>query len=107
MTNLSEKYKSRQDKRFPKRAAPPEEIAKRRAERRELGLRCREIFEQIRPELIEEHYNWFVAIDPDTGDYLIDPKFLGIIEKIRDRYGETDAMLTTFRLNERGTCGRI
>jgi hypothetical protein len=107
MTHRSEKQKPQRVRIFPERTIRPEEIARRKAERTKLGLRCREIFERIRPQLIEKHYNWFIAIEPDTGEYLIDPKFLGILEKIRERYGDTDAMLTTFRLNERGTCGRI
>ena len=107
MTNLSEKQKPRRGRICPERTILPEEIARRKAERTKLGLRCREIFEQIRPQLIEKHYNWFIAIEPNTGEYLIDPKLLGILAKIRERYGDTDAMLTTFRLNEKGTCGRV
>ncbi|NET62017.1 MAG: hypothetical protein F6K47_39630 [Symploca sp. SIO2E6] len=107
MTNLSQRRKPRRGRICPERTVSLEEIARRKAERTKLGLRCREIFEQIRPQLIEKHYNWFIAIEPDTGEYLIDPKFLGIMEKIRERYGDTNAMLTTFCLNERGTCGRL
>lgn len=107
MTHLSNKQKPRRGTICPERTILPEEIARRKAERKQFGLRCREIFERIRPQLIEKHYNWFIAIEPDTGEYLIDPKFLGILEQIRERYSDTDAMLTTFRLNERGTCGRI
>jgi hypothetical protein len=37
-----------------------------------LAARCRVIFERLRPTLIETHYNWHIAIDPDTEQYLIE-----------------------------------
>lgn len=77
-------------------------------QRDELGMRCRAVFERLRPTLIETHYNWHIAIDPDTEQYLIDPTLKGITQKIRDAYGETsEVKLTIFRLNDTGTCGRI
>ena len=107
MTQLSEKRKALRARISPERATPPEELARRAAERTELGLRGRAIFERIRTELIDEYYNWFIAIDPDSEEYLIDPKLLGIVQKIKERYGDKSMMLTTFRLNETGNCGRI
>lgn len=78
-------------------------------ERRDaLGISCRAVFERLRPTLIETHYNWHIAIDPDTEQYLIDPTLKGITQKIRDAYGKTsEVKLTIFRLNDTGTCGRI
>jgi hypothetical protein len=107
MPELSEKPKPRRGRIFPERTIPPEELARRKAERTKLGLRCREIFERLRPELIEKYYNWFIAIEPDSGEYLLDPKLMELIDKVQKKYGDTDAMLTTFRLNETGNCGRI
>lgn len=107
MAELSEKPKPRRGRIFPERNIPPEELARRKVERTKIGLRCREIFQRLRPELIEKYYNWFIAIEPDSGEYLIDPEFLGIIQKIKTQYGDKDVMLTTFRLNETGACGRI
>ena len=77
-------------------------------QRSELGMRCRAVFERLRPTLIETHYNWHIAIDPDTEQYLIDPSLKGVTQKIRDVYGETsEVKLTIFRLNDTGTCGSI
>ena len=56
---------------------------------------------------MEKYYNWLIAIEPDTGEYIIDPKLEGIIQKIKERYGDEKVMLTAFRLNEEGYCGRI
>ncbi|MEG3970200.1 MULTISPECIES: hypothetical protein [unclassified Microcoleus] len=107
MTQLSEKRKALRNRISPEQTIPPEELARRKAERTELGLRGRAIFERIRPKLIDEYYNWFIAIEPDSEEYLIDPKLLGIVQKIKEQYGDKNVMLTTFRLNETGTCGRI
>lgn len=107
MTQLPEKRQPRRGRIFPEYTVPPEEIARRRAERTELGLRCKAIFERIRPELMEKYYNWLIAIEPETGEYVVDPKLEGIIQKIKERYGDEKVMLTTFRLNEEGYCGRI
>lgn len=107
MTQLSSKRKALRDRISPERITPPEELARREAERTELRWRGQKIFERIRPELIGEYYNWFIAIDPDSEEYLIDPTLLGIVKKIKEQYGDQSVMLTTFRLNETGTCGRI
>jgi hypothetical protein len=95
------------------RILPPSPIApgekNRRTEQGDaLATRCRAIFERLRPQLIEAHYNWHIAIDPDTEQYLLDPTLLGITQKIRSVYGNTgEVKLTIFRLNDTGTCGRL
>ncbi len=85
----------------------PEEINLRQAQRQELGARCRTIFECLRPQLIDNHYNWFIAIDAESENYLIDAKLEGLLQQIRARYTNPDAKLTIFRLNEIGACGTI
>jgi len=37
------------------------------------GQRCRVIFDQVVPQLIADHYDWSIIIEPDSGDYFIDP----------------------------------
>lgn len=107
MTQLSEKRKALRGRISPERITPPEELARRKAERTKLGLRCRKIFERIRPELIDKYYNWYIAIEPDSEEYVIDRKFLGIIQKVKEQYTAPDVRLTIFCLNETGSCGRI
>ena len=73
-----------------------------------LAIQCRNIFEKLRPQLIETYYNWHIAIDPHTEEYIIDPTLKGITHKIRDKSGYTNQVkLTIFRLNDTGTCGRV
>lgn len=92
-------------RRLPRKPLPPEEIAKREAERAEFRARCQVMFEKLREQLIEEHYNWFIAFDPDSEEFLIDPSFEGIFDKLRE--SDLCGKGTIFRLNETGACGRI
>lgn len=84
------------------------DVCRSNEQREAFGMRCRAVFERLRPTLIETHFNWHIAIDPDTEQYLIDPTLKGITQKIRDTYGRaSEVKLTIFRLNDTGTCGRI
>ena len=52
------------------------------------------------------HYNWFIAIDAETGNYLVDSKFDGLMQQVKIHYPSNGKVrLTTFRLNEHGYCG--
>ncbi|WP_414544992.1 hypothetical protein [Nostoc sp. CCY0012] len=72
-----------------------------------LALPCRVIFERLREQLIETHYNWFIAIDPESKNYWIDQTFPGINRPVCYFYGDNDPKLTIFRLNETGTCCKL
>ncbi len=56
---------------------------------------------------MKHYYNWFIAIEPESGEYLIDPKLMKLIERVQEKYGDKNVKLTAFRLNETGSCGRI
>jgi hypothetical protein len=66
---------------------------------------CYQIFEQLRPELIENHYNWFIIIEPESGDYFMDEDELVAFQKARENYPQHQFFF--FRLNETGICGKI
>jgi hypothetical protein len=79
-----------------------------RAQRDDLAHKCQIVFDRVYSQLIENHYNWHIAIDPDTEQYLIDPTLMGITAQIKDTYDDRSTVkLTIFRLNETGTCGRL
>lgn len=104
MTQLSQRGR----RNLPHKPIPPEEKEKRQQLRDELAARCRIIFERVRPSLIEAHHNWYIAIDPDTEQYIIDSTFNGITKKVVDAYGySNEPKLTMFRLNDTGSCGKI
>lgn len=83
----------------------PEEIARRKAEDDEFGQRCEKIFWKVQPELIKDHYNWSMYIEPNSGDYFIDPDPKVCFQKARAKH--PNAILGQMRINETGVCGRI
>jgi len=72
MTNIKSVRRRQQGRIFPEFTIPPEELAKREAERNARGEKARVVFNQVRPELIKDHYNWFMVIEPNSADYFID-----------------------------------
>jgi hypothetical protein len=105
MTESISKLPKRRGRILPERTLSPEEIAKRKAEREIFHRRCRAIFERVRPELIDKHYNWYIAVEPDSGDYFIAPSIEVASQKARDKH--PNAIHGAFCLNESGTTGRI
>lgn len=104
MTQLSQPRRTN----LPRKPIPPEELRRRQQQRDDLAYRCRIIFERVRPSLIDAHYNWYIAIDPDTEEYIIDQTFDGITKKVVNAYGySNEPKLTMFRLNDTGSCGKI
>ncbi|MFN6537739.1 MAG: hypothetical protein RM021_015400 [Nostoc sp. EkiNYC01] len=83
----------------------PEELARRKTEDEAYYRRCRAIFERVRPDLIEEHYGWYIAVEPDSGDYLIDADIMQAHKKALEKY--PDNRHCVFCLNETGTTGTI
>jgi hypothetical protein len=91
---------------FPDRPRlSPEEIARRKAENEVFAKRCRVIFDRVYPELVVEHFDWFILIEPDSGDYFIDPDHDVAFQQARQKHPTADIL--AMRLNETGTCGRI
>lgn len=90
---------------FPEYNLSPEELAKRQTEIDVFCQRCKVIWQKACPELIKDHYNWFMMIDPESGDYFIDSDEIAAEQKARQKYPH--GMLGTFRLNETGACGLI
>ena len=105
MTTTKPVRPRRQGRLFPKYTIPPEELALRETEKNTRGKKARIYFDQICPQLIDEHYNWFITIEPNSGNYFIDKDIEVADQKARHQY--PNGWLVTFRLNETGTCGRI
>ena len=91
---------------FPNRPRiSPQDKARRRAENEAFVQRCRAIFWQVYPELVTNYYNWSIMIEPDSGDYFIDPDPESAFQKARQKHPK--ARILEKRLNETGTCGRL
>jgi hypothetical protein len=91
---------------FPDRPPlSPEEKARRHAEREAFSKRCQVIFDRVYPELVKEHYNWAIIIEPESGEYFIDLDPEVAFQKAKQKY--PTAIMLEMRLTETGTCGRI
>jgi hypothetical protein len=105
MTHTKPTRPRRQGRIFPEFTIPPEELARREAEKNARVKRYREVFAQVSPQLINDHYNWFIIIEPNSGDYFIDPHEEVAMQKARQKY--PSGMVGIKRLNETETCGKI
>lgn len=105
MTQLSSNHTPRRGRVFPERQLSAEDKAQRQAEDKLFYQRCRLIFDRVQPELIKDHYDWFIVIEPLSGDYIIDPDENLARTKAREQFG--DKMRLMMRINETRTCGRI
>ena len=105
MTQLSHNCTPRRGRVFPEHQLSPEEKARRKTESEAFVQRCRAVFDRVQPELIKEHYDWYIIIEPESCDYVIDPDEPVARRKARDKFGEATRLIMC--LNERGTCGRI
>ncbi len=82
-----------------------EQIAQRKAESHAFAERCRAIFNRVAPQLMADHYDWSIHIEPDSGDYFIDPDSEICYQKARLQHPTKKLM--EMCLNETGACGRI
>ncbi|MCP2731635.1 hypothetical protein [Limnofasciculus baicalensis] len=105
MTQITSTPPRRRGRLFPEYTIPPEELARRKAEKEIRSRRYWEVFAQVSPQLIDDHYNWFIVIEANTGDYFIDSDEEVAVQKARQKY--PSGMVGIMRLNETGTCGKI
>mgnify|MGYP006950265888 FL=1 len=105
MTQSTPKRSLRRGRIFPELTSTPEERARRKAEDEVVYRRCRAVFDRVCPELITEHYDWYIAIDPNSGDYFVDQDKEQAHKKALQKY--PDAIHYVFGLNETGTTGTI
>ncbi len=90
---------------FPERQLSQEEIHRRRTESKELSRRCHLVFDKVKPQLIEDHYEWYIVIEPDSGDYFIDQEADLASNKAHEKYPDKKCLV--LRINETGACGRV
>lgn len=106
MTQVTRRRVPRGTPLFPDRPRlSSEEVAQRKAKRETFARRCREIFWRVYPELVRGHYDWFIYIEPDSGDYFLDRDRDVARQKAKQKY--PSALLMAMRVNETGTVGKI
>lgn len=82
-----------------------EQKAQWKAEHKAFYQRCKPVFDRVQPELIKTHYNWYMAVEPESGEYFLGEDALMVAQKAHEKY--PNARLHVFRINETGVCGRI
>ncbi|MBC6433155.1 hypothetical protein FM036_21520 [Nostoc sp. HG1] len=105
MTEAKSARAVRRGRIFPEIQWTEHHKAQWKAERQAFKERCQSIFEQVQPQFIKTHYNWYMAVEPESGEYFIDRDALVVADKAHEKY--PNAKLCVFRINETGVCGRI
>ena len=105
MTEAKHTRTLRQRRIFPEIQWTEQQKAQWKAERQAFKERCQPIFERVKPEFIKTYYNWYMAVEPESGEYFINEDALVVAQKAHEKY--PNARLHVFRINETGTCGII
>lgn len=90
---------------FPEIQWSEEKKAAHKARQEAFYQRCWAIFEQLKPEIFEKYYGWYIAIEPDSGDYFIDKDQEVASRKAREKH--PNVIHHMFGINETGVSGRI
>ena len=106
MTQTKTNRKIRRGRIFPEIQWSEEKKAQWEAEHEAFYQRCKPIFDRLQPELIKTHYNWYMVVEPDSGDYFIDKDEEVATQMARQKHpGNTRLFL--FTINETGVSGTI
>lgn len=105
MIETKTKHKARRGRIFPEIQWSDEKKAAWKANQEALYKQCRAIFERVQPELIKTHYNWFMAIEPNSEDYFLHHNEEIATKMFRQKYPNAIPML--FKINETGICGTL
>ncbi len=90
---------------FPEIQWTEEQKVQWRSELEATYQRCKVIFDRIQPELIKTHHNWFLAVEPDSGDYFINQDEELVTQMCLQKH--PNAIPFIFVINETGVAGRI
>jgi len=97
--------KVRRGRIFPEIQWTPEQITQSKAKNQAIYQHCKIIFERVKPQFIKAHYNWFMAIEPNSKEYFLDKNEEIATHKLRQKHPEGIPVL--FKINETGACGTI
>jgi len=105
MTEAKSTHQTRRGRIFPEIEWTEEQQFQWKAEREAFKERCQLIFAQVQPQFIKTHYNWFIAVEPESGEYFLDKDVLSVAKQAQKKY--PNAKVQVFRINETGACGKI
>ncbi len=105
MTEIKTNRKGRRGRIFPEIQWSEEKKAQWEAEQEAFRQRCQPIFQEVKPKLIKTHYNWYMAVEPKSGDYFVAEDEMEAINM--SRHEHPNAPVFIFRINETGVAGTI
>ena len=105
MTQSTPQRVVRRGRVFPEIQWTDEQKAEDRARRKAFSERCWVIFERLKPEILDKYYGWYIAIEPDSGDYFIDQDQEVASKMAREKYPHVIHHI--YGINETGVSGRI
>jgi hypothetical protein len=105
MTETKPTRVARRGRIFPETQWTPEQLEQWRTKQEAFYQRCKPIFDQVQPELIKTHYNLYIAVEPESGEYFIEKDEMTAINMSRQKYPE--APVFVFKVNETGVGGTI
>ena len=105
MIKISENRQARLGRVFPDRQLSPEEIDREEAKMQNLLQKCQVFFQRVKPELINDYYDWFMAIEPETGEYFLDKDEKLASQKAHEKHPDSQCIM--FCINETGACEKI
>ncbi|MEC4812068.1 MAG: hypothetical protein SAK29_02125 [Scytonema sp. PMC 1069.18] len=105
MTEVKSNRTVRRGRIFPEIQWTEEQKAQWRAKQQAFHQRCKVIFDRVQPELIKTHYNWYMTVEPESGDYFIDKDEIVAMNMSRQKHPNAPFFL--FRINETGVSGTI
>ncbi|MCF4969599.1 hypothetical protein [Nostoc sp. CMAA1605] len=105
MTHSSPERIVRRGRVFPEIQWTEAQKAQDRARRQAFYERCWAIFERLKPEILDKYYGWYIAIEPDSGDYFIDQDKEVASKMAREKHPQVIHHI--FGINETGVSGRI
>lgn len=105
MTEINSTRTARRGRIFPSIQWTEEQFAQWKAKQDEFHRRCKPIFERVQPELIKTHYNWYMAVEPESGEYFVALDEITAINMSRQKHPKSPVFV--FKINETGVAGTI
>lgn len=105
MTEAKHTRVARRGRIFPEIQWTEEQFAQWKAKQDEFYQRCKPIFDLVQPELIKTHYNWYMAVEPESGEYFIALDEMTAIKMSSQKHPKCPVFI--FKINETGVAGTI
>ncbi len=102
---ISNQRTVRRGRPFPELQWTDEQKAEHKAKQLQFYQRCWEIFLPLQSNLMSKYYGWYIAIEPDSGYYIIEPNQEVATKKMRKKYPDT--LHHIFGINETAISGEL